>query len=85
MTKQVIPLFNASPNKEYMIVSIDTNKNKPTDFSGYGLMPGVKIKLLFSSPSKDPSAYEVMGAVLAIRQKDSNMIYVSEYSASSFI
>lgn len=76
MDNQLIPLFKISPNKEYLINSVDHTKNKTIDLSGYGLVPGAKIKLLFASPSKDPLAYEIMGTVLALRNTDAENIYV---------
>lgn len=80
MTGQIIPLVKVSQNKEYIIESVSYFDNYSTDLHGYGIMPGTKIKLLFASPSKDPSAYEIMGTVIALRQNDSKRIFVSEYN-----
>lgn len=76
MIKQTIPLSMAVPDKEYIIIEISCKAEISRGSEGYGLFPGSKIKLLFSSPLKDPSAYEVMGAVLALRQEDSRHIIV---------
>jgi len=80
MHSQILPLSKAFPGKQYLIKSVHKTDAYSTDLHGYGLIPGASIKLLFSSPSKDPSAYEVMGTVIAIRQKDSKNIYVSDNS-----
>lgn len=72
-----IPLPRAVPGREYIIESVDEESVNISSFHGYGLIPGSKIKLLFRSPSKNPAAYEVMGAVLALRHEDSGGIFVS--------
>ncbi len=77
MDYQITPLFMIPPGKEYIIDSIITVKNGITDVHGYGLIPGTKIKMLFASPAKDPIAYEIMGTVIALRNKDAENIFVS--------
>lgn len=71
-----IPLPTVEPGRDYIIDHIRNKKNNTNDLSGYGIFPGTKIKMLFSSPSGDPYAYEVMGAVLALRHEDSKNIFV---------
>lgn len=39
-----------------------------------GVINGTKIKCLFKSPSGDPAAYEIRGAVIALRYEDSALI-----------
>ena len=77
MSTNSIPLPMAMPGKDYIISHIENGKTSAANLKGYGIFPGSKIKLLFNSPTKNPSAYEVMGAVLALRQEDSKNIYVS--------
>ena len=77
MNEQSIPLPMAMPGKEYIINHIEKGKTDSLNFFGYGIFPGSKIKLLFRSPAKNPAAYEVMGAVLALRYEDSINIFVS--------
>lgn len=77
MKEHTIPLSMAALGKEYMIDHIQNGKTLADHFRGYGIIPGSKIKRLFNSPTKNPSAYEVMGAVLALRHEDSSNIYVS--------
>lgn len=77
MKMKFIPLPKAIPGKEYIIRFINSETNDINTLRGYGIFPGSKIKLLFNSPAKNPSAYEVMGAVLALRHEDSNNIYIS--------
>lgn len=77
MSENYISLPMITPGREYTISHIADGKNDAVSFRGYGIFPGSKIKLLFNSPTKNPSAYEVMGAVLALRREDSKNIYVS--------
>ncbi|NLD19197.1 MAG: ferrous iron transport protein A [Clostridiales bacterium] len=77
MIKYSIPLPSAKPGKEYVINRIEKHGSNTDSLKGYGIFPGIKIKLLFSSPTKNPSAYEIMGTVLALRHEDSNDIYIS--------
>lgn len=76
MKTSSIPLSGAVPGTEYTIDHIKNCGLCKNNLRGYGIMPGVKIKLLFKSPSNDPYAYEIMGAVLAIRHEDSKNIYI---------
>lgn len=71
-----IPLSAAKPDTEYIIDHIDSGKANPNNYKGYGIFPGSKIKLLFNSPSKNPTAYEIMGAVIALRHEDSKNIFI---------
>lgn len=78
MSSEHIPLPAAMPGREYIIDHIsEKGKLYADNLRGYGIFPGSKIKLLFNSPARNPSAYEVMGAVLALRHEDSVDIYIS--------
>lgn len=77
MLEKSIPLTMAIQGREYIINHINGGKTNYKNLHGYGIFPGSKIKPVFSSPSADPSAYEVMGAVLALRNEDSKHILVS--------
>lgn len=71
-----IPLPKAISGREYIINHIKIEGTGFNDYSGYGLLPGTKIKVLFTGPSKDPTAYEIMGTVIALRHTDSKNIFV---------
>lgn len=77
MSSTLVPLPAITPGREYIIDHITNGISHADSLRGYGIFPGSKIKLLFNSPAKNPSAYEVMGAVLALRHEDSKGIYVS--------
>lgn len=41
-----------------------------------GLIKGTRVECVLKSPYGDPAAYQIRGAVIAIRCDDSNNIYV---------
>ena len=43
-----------------------------------GLVPGTKIECLFTSPFRDPVAYQIRNAIVAIRKSDAKDIFVEE-------
>lgn len=43
-----------------------------------GLIEGTKVKCLLKSPSGNPTAYLIRGAVIALRQEDSSSILVTK-------
>lgn len=41
-----------------------------------GLIDGTEVKVVLTSPSGDPTAYEIRGAVIALRSEDASQILV---------
>ena len=76
MNDPLISLPDTITGQEYIIRSIDLGGKNNGVFRRW-IIPGALIRHLFDSPAKDPSAYEVMGAVLALRHEDSEKILVS--------
>ena len=48
-----------------------------------GLIPGTKVKYLFSSPFKDPKAYLIRGTIIALREEEANGILVEKIGDKS--
>ena len=40
-----------------------------------GFVPGTSVRPLYRSPSGDPTAYAVMGAVIALRSADARLVF----------
>ena len=74
MKADFIPLSEAVPGRTYIIKSISNGETHTKNLHAYGLKPETKIKLLFSSPFGDPCAYEILGAVIALRTSDTKHI-----------
>lgn len=47
-----------------------------------GLMPGSRVLCVGSSPCKDPKAYLIRGAVMALRTADSRQVLLKQESAA---
>ncbi len=45
-----------------------------------GFTPGTRLACLFASPSGDPRAYRVRGAMIALREEDARTVYVEAIS-----
>lgn len=43
-----------------------------------GIIKGTKIECVLKSPSGDPTAYKIRGAVIAIRNSDASMIHINK-------
>ena len=41
-----------------------------------GLIPGTRVTCLFRAPSGDPAAYEIRGAVIALRREDAGKVFL---------
>ena len=63
----------ASAGMEYVIEHVNEGKTGALNLRGYGIFPGSSIRPVFKSPAGDPVAYEIMGTVLALRLKDSEI------------
>ena len=60
------------------VMVLDINKEAPLRqrFLDLGIVSGMKIKCVLESPFQNPKAYEIRGAVIAIRNEDANFIIV---------
>lgn len=59
-----------------VVLSIDTELSLKQRLYDIGLVPGTKIKVVHQSPSGNPRAYLVRGAVIALRNCDADKISV---------
>jgi len=58
------------------VVSVDAKGAILRRLLDIGIVEGTKVRCLFKSPSGDPIAYLIRGAVIAIRNEDSKNINV---------
>lgn len=59
-----------------IIVAVDTQHSLKQRLYDIGLVPDTKIKVIHQSPSGNPRAYLVRGAVIALRNCDAQKITV---------
>lgn len=59
-----------------IIKKIEANENIKRRLLDIGLINGTEIVCVLKSPFKDPTAYLIRGAIIAIRKEDCNKIEV---------
>lgn len=69
-------LDTVSIGKCVTVLEINTQPSLKQRLFDIGLVPGTKIKILHQSPSGNPRAYFVRGAVIALRNCDAQKIQV---------
>lgn len=65
-------------NKEAIVIKVAANENIKNRLLDIGLVPRSKIKTVLISPGKDMVAYQIKGAIIAIRKDDTKDIMVEE-------
>lgn len=81
MISERIPLSELKPGQEARIHSLLCNGAMRQRFLDLGFLPGVSVSCTGQSPSGDPKAFLIRGAVIAIRSRDSRDI-LTEVSSS---
>lgn len=76
MSEQVIPLHKIACGDNGIVVQLDSRSLLYGRFKELGIIEGVKIKKIMTSPLGDPSAYLVKEAIVAIRHSDASGILV---------
>jgi Fe2+ transport system protein FeoA len=64
------------PGQQAEITRIDAPAAERTRLMALGFVPGAPVRALLESPWGDPVAYEVCGAVIALRRTDARRILV---------
>lgn len=73
---KIYPLNKVNLNTSVIIHSINCKENIRRRLLDLGLCENTKITPLFKSFSGDPTAYDVRGTTIAIREDDSKHIFV---------
>ncbi len=81
MISERIPLSELKPGQEARIHSLLCEGAMRQRFLDLGFLPGVSVSCTGQSPSGDPKAFLIRGAVIAIRSRDSRDI-LTEVSSS---
>lgn len=74
----LITLNNLKLGNKCIIKRIDNEGSIRRRLLDIGLIPGTIITSILESPFKDPVAYEIRNAIIAIRREDSKKILVEE-------
>lgn len=73
-TKSLTSLKVGQSGKVERLTNTGTIKRRLQDI---GLITGTKVKCVLESPSKDPMAYQIKGAVIALRREDAKKIFIT--------
>ena len=73
-------LNELSINEEGVITKVEAPSNIKNRLIDIGFVKGAKIKKILVSPGKDMVAYDIKGAVIAIRKDDTKEIMVEVVS-----
>jgi len=76
MSKNTIPLHLLSCGKLARVKELLSSGNSRRRMLDLGLIAGTLIQSLRRSPSGDPTAYEIRGAVIALRSEEASQILV---------
>ena len=66
------------PDEKCRVLSVNSKSEIRRRLLDMGLIPGTLVTCVFKSPWKDPSAYLIRGALVALRKEDADEIIISE-------
>lgn len=69
-------LYDLPIDKPGIIQEICVNNSLKRRFLDLGIIPDTVITPILKSPSGDPTAFEIRGAIIAIRKEDSSLIKI---------
>ncbi len=78
MDNKDLSLNDIELGKTVKIKDIMFDGNQRRRMLDLGLVKNTKIETLYRSPSGDPTAYFIRGAVIALRSEDSKKIIIDE-------
>jgi len=70
------PLSNLAEGSSAWVVELLHQSAIRQRLLDIGLTPGTKVECLFKSPLGDPIAYDIRGAVMALRSEDAAEVWV---------
>ena len=78
MESNLLPLTELEIGKSAIINSLKSIGNERRGMLDLGIVNGTKIEALYRSPSGDPVAYNIRGAVIALRSEDAKKILINK-------
>lgn len=77
MNNNIIPLNNLELGQKGKVESLLAQGNERRRMLDLGLVKGTTVEAVQKSPSGDPIAYFIRGAVIALRDQDAEKILIS--------
>jgi ferrous iron transport protein A len=81
--KQTIPLTQIRPGRRATVSGLSAEGGLRRRLQDLGLVEGREVTCVELSPLGDPTAYEICGAVIALRREDSETVLVLEEAADA--
>lgn len=76
MNNKLIPLSSLPLGKKAIVKTLTSNGTNRRRMLDLGLISDTEVEALQKSPSGDPVAYQIRGAVIAIRTEEASKILV---------
>lgn len=73
----VLTLDQLQMGQTATVVALTSSGPTRRRFMDLGILPGTKIQIELRSPLRDPTAYNIKGAVIAIRREQASQIQIS--------
>lgn len=78
MDKKALSLNDLEIGKTGKVVLLKSYGNERRRMLDLGLVKDTKVEALYKSPTGDPKAYYIRGAVIALRSEDAKKIIIDE-------
>jgi ferrous iron transport protein A len=75
-TPRIKPLSRLIPGQKATVIKIGNEAHSQKRMLDLGLTEGVRVEAVLTGPFGDPSAYDIHGALIALRKEDSSKIIV---------
>lgn len=76
MSQNILPLNMLKLGEKAIVLNISAPEIETRRLWDLGLVRGTTVQSLHKSPSGDPTAYSIMGAVIALRNYDAGKVSV---------
>jgi len=74
--ENLIALSSLHPGEDGIVRRMETAGAMRRRLRDVGLIEGARVRCVGRSPGGDPAAYEICGAVLALRDSDGGQVYI---------
>ncbi|MDR1205415.1 MAG: ferrous iron transport protein A [Peptococcaceae bacterium] len=75
-TSRIKPLSRLIPGQKAAVIKIENEGQSQKRVLDLGLIEGVRVESVLTGPFGDPSAYDIHGALIALRKEESSKIIV---------
>lgn len=80
-----LTLADLPPGESAVVVELRSQGPERRRMMDLGIVPGTRILVEFSSPLRDPVAYRVRGAVVALRHEQARQVIISHHDDNKVI